>query len=155
LSALDPLLRKQVRSELKDLQRRVGVTFLFVTHDQEEALALSDQMAVMNGGVLEQIGSPQEIYQRPQSKFVASFLGAMNWIDGIGVRPEATRISRQAPANAVITGSIFMGANVQVTARLESGETVLALIPPDSSPFAEGEPVNISWSAPHQLCFDR
>src|SRR6202790_2055597 len=109
LSALDPLLRKQVRSELKDLQRRVGVTFLFVTHDQEEALSLSDRMAVMNGGVLEQVGSPQEIYQHPRSKFVASFLGAMNWIEGIGVRPEFTRISRQMPGNAGVTAPLFLG----------------------------------------------
>src|SRR5580700_4494511 len=61
LSALDPLLRKQVRSELKDLQRRIGVTFLFVTHDQEEALSMSDQIAVMNAGVVEQVGAPQDI----------------------------------------------------------------------------------------------
>ena len=90
LSALDPQLRKQVRSELKDLQRRTGVTFLFVTHDQEEALSLSDQMAVMNAGEIEQTGAPQELYQRPATRFVASFLGAMNWINGCGVRPEAT-----------------------------------------------------------------
>ena len=95
LSALDPQLRKQVRAELKDLQRRVGVTFLFVTHDQEEALSMSDRIAVMNGGQVEQVGTPQEMYQRPRTKFVASFLGAMNWIDGIGVRPECTRISRE------------------------------------------------------------
>jgi ABC-type Fe3+/spermidine/putrescine transport system ATPase subunit len=151
LSALDPLLRKQVRSELKDLQRRVGVTFLFVTHDQEEALSLSDRMAVMNGGVLEQVGSPQEIYQHPRSKFVASFLGAMNWIDGIGVRPEFTRISRQMPGNAVVTGSLFLGASIQVAARLESGDTVLAQIPPDSPAFAEGESVHVSWNPGDQV----
>jgi ABC-type Fe3+/spermidine/putrescine transport system ATPase subunit len=94
LSALDPQLRKQVRSELKELQRRVGVTFLFVTHDQEEALALSDSIAVMNRGAIEQVGSPREVYARPRTRFVASFLGAMNWIDGIGVRPEAVRLLR-------------------------------------------------------------
>ena len=93
LSALDPQLRKQVRSELRDLQRRVGVTFLFVTHDQEEALSMSDQIAVMNAGALEQVGTPREIYARPRTRFVADFLGAMNWIDGIGVRPEAVNIS--------------------------------------------------------------
>ncbi len=92
LSALDPQLRKQVRGELRDLQRRVGVTFLFVTHDQEEALSMSDQIAVMNAGALEQVGSPREIYCRPRTRFVADFLGAMNWIDGIGVRPEAVNI---------------------------------------------------------------
>ncbi len=91
LSALDPALRKQVRAELKSLQRRVGITFLFVTHDQEEALSMSDRIGVMNQGRLEQVGTPEEIYLRPRSRFVASFLGAINWINGIGVRPEATR----------------------------------------------------------------
>src|SRR5437868_2571032 len=80
LSALDPQLRKQVRSELKDLQRRIGITFLFVTHDQEEALALSDCVAIMQHGEIEQIGTPQELYQKPRSRFVASFLGEMNWV---------------------------------------------------------------------------
>ena len=75
LSALDPQLRKQVRAELKDLQRRVGVTFLFVTHDQEEALSMSDRIAVMNGGRGGAGGTPQEIYQRPRTRFVASFPG--------------------------------------------------------------------------------
>src|SRR6202051_2095126 len=69
LSALDPQLRKTVRSELKELQQRTGVTFLFVTHDQEEALSLSDQMAVMNDGAIEQTGAPQELYQRPSTRF--------------------------------------------------------------------------------------
>src|SRR5579864_7813222 len=100
LSALDPDLRKQVRAELKSIQRRTGVTFLFVTHDQEEGLSLSDRMAVMNAGSIEQIGSAEEIYLRPRTRFVASFLGAMNWINGCGVRPEATRLSRQIPQDA-------------------------------------------------------
>src|SRR5579872_223022 len=95
LSALDPDLRKQVRAELKDLQRRSGVAFLFVTHDQEEALSLSDRIGVMHQGALEQIGTPREIYQQPRTRFVASFLGAMNWIGGVGVRPECTRISSE------------------------------------------------------------
>src|SRR5262249_35562910 len=76
LSALDPQLRKQVRAELKDLQRRVGVTFLFVTHDQEEALSMSDFVAVLNRGAVEQVGPPEEVYRRPATRFVASFLGA-------------------------------------------------------------------------------
>src|SRR5208337_3850794 len=73
LSALDPALRKQVRAELKNIQRRVGITFLFVTHDQEEALSLSDRLGVMNQGRLEQVGTPQDIYLRPRTRFVASF----------------------------------------------------------------------------------
>jgi spermidine/putrescine transport system ATP-binding protein len=99
LSALDPQLRKQVRAELKDLQRRTGVTFLFVTHDQEEALALSDRIAIMNAGEIEQTGTPQELYQKPRSRFVASFLGAMNWVDGVGVRPECVCVSRDPGSN--------------------------------------------------------
>src|SRR5271154_1727041 len=70
LSALDPQLRKEVRAELKDLQRRVGVTFVVFTHDQEEALSMSDRIAVMNAGAVEQSGSPQELYQRPRTRFV-------------------------------------------------------------------------------------
>lgn len=159
LSALDPLLRKEVRAELKDLQRRVGVTFLFVTHDQEEALSLSDRIAVMNDGRLEQTGSPQELYQRPQTRFVASFLGAMNWIAGVGVRPEATRISRQSPGSETVTvrgvvnRSVFLGACTHVTARRENGETLLAQIPPECGAFSEGEPVYLWWSAADELRF--
>src|ERR1700692_1502388 len=97
LSALDPQLRKQVRSELKELQRRVGVAFLFVTHDQEEALSMADRLGVMNAGELQQVATPEEVYLHPQTRFVASFLGAINWIGDIGVRPEAMRIAKQAP----------------------------------------------------------
>jgi ABC-type Fe3+/spermidine/putrescine transport system ATPase subunit len=162
LSALDPQLRKQVRAELKDLQRRSGVTFLFVTHDQEEALAMSDRIAVMNAGVVEQIGAPREIYQRPRTKFVAAFLGAMNWMNGIGVRPECTRISKErgidarpsgrAGARGTVTGSVFLGAAVQVEIKLESGEAVIAQVASSES-FAEREAVQIWWDANDELRF--
>src|SRR6202521_2717529 len=122
LSALDPNLRKQVRAELKAIQRRVGITFLFVTHDQEEALSLSDRLGVMNQGRLEQIGTPEEIYLKPQTRFVASFLGLVNWIDGIGVRPEVTRIDTGAAPNATVTRSSFLGNHIQVEASLNTGE---------------------------------
>ena len=78
LSALDARLRAQVRGELRALQRRLGTTFVFVTHDQEEALTLSDRVAVMHAGRLEQIGTPEEIYHRPRSRFVAGFIGEAN-----------------------------------------------------------------------------
>jgi len=81
LGALDLKLRKQMQSELKHLQKRLGITFVFVTHDQEEALTMSDRIAVMNGGVLEQIGTPREIYNRPETKFVADFIGESNVLD--------------------------------------------------------------------------
>jgi spermidine/putrescine transport system ATP-binding protein len=76
LSALDPNLRKQVRAELKNIQRQTGITFLFVTHDQEEALSLSDRLGVMNGGELQQVGTPQDLYLRPRTRFRGVVPGA-------------------------------------------------------------------------------
>jgi ABC-type Fe3+/spermidine/putrescine transport system ATPase subunit len=160
LSALDPQLRKQVRSELKDLQRRIGVAFLFVTHDQEEALSMSDHIAVMNQGAIEQVGSPREIYNRPCTRFVASFLGAMNWIDGVGVRPEATCVlsdahtgTRIAMRNATVTGISFLGSHTHVEARLETGEVVLAQIASDHETFTPGDAVHIHWDARDEIRF--
>jgi spermidine/putrescine transport system ATP-binding protein len=83
LGALDLKLRKEMQLELKTLQREVGITFIYVTHDQEEALTMSDRIAVMNKGVVLQIGKPQEIYERPASKYVADFIGETNFIDGV------------------------------------------------------------------------
>jgi len=154
LSALDPQLRKQVRAEIKDLQRRVGVTFLFVTHDQEEALSMSDSIAVMNRGSVEQVGSPEEIYRRPATRFVASFLGNMNWIDGVGLRPESLRLSREPASGsrrAVVTGRTFLGSMVYVEARLESGETCSAQASNGTSAYAMGDSVHISWDEADEL----
>jgi spermidine/putrescine ABC transporter ATP-binding subunit len=83
LGALDKMLREQMQVELRTLQQRLGITAVFVTHDQEEALTLSDRVAVMRAGVIEQIGAPREIYDRPRNEFVAGFLGASNFIDGV------------------------------------------------------------------------
>jgi spermidine/putrescine transport system ATP-binding protein len=80
LGALDLKLRKELQGQLKTVQRRVGITFVYVTHDQEEAFSMSDRVAVMNEGVLEQVGSPEEIYQRPSTVFVADFVGISNRI---------------------------------------------------------------------------
>src|SRR3989449_6803424 len=82
LSALDLKLRKEMQSELKALQRTVGITFIYVTHDQEEAITLSNRIAVMNAGQLEQEGTPTEVYERPQTRFVADFIGLTNFIAG-------------------------------------------------------------------------
>jgi spermidine/putrescine transport system ATP-binding protein len=92
MAALDPKLRREMRLELKRLQRAVGITFLFVTHDQEEALTLSDVMAVMNNGRLEQVGTPEEIYRRPRTRFVAGFIGSSNLIEGRVTRVEGRRV---------------------------------------------------------------
>jgi ABC-type Fe3+/spermidine/putrescine transport system ATPase subunit len=157
LSALDPKLRKQVRLELKSLQRRVGITFLFITHDQEEALSMADRMAVMNRGAIEQAGTPREIYLRPRSRFVASFLGGMNWIAGVGVRPEVTRLAAQAPADparsvpATVVDSVFLGNCVQVHLRLAGGETVTAEASRQDPAFRAGESVQVWWRAEDEL----
>jgi ABC-type Fe3+/spermidine/putrescine transport system ATPase subunit len=82
LSALDAKIREEVRQELRDLQRQTNLTFIYVTHDQEEALALSDRMAVMHNGQVEQVGSPSQIYDRPASRFVAQFIGKANFLAG-------------------------------------------------------------------------
>src|SRR5438876_5520511 len=84
LGALDVKLRKQMQLELKRIQHELGTTFVYVTHDQEEALAMSDRIAVMNGGRVEQIGAPREIYEHPQTAFVADFIGSLNAIELLG-----------------------------------------------------------------------
>jgi spermidine/putrescine transport system ATP-binding protein len=160
LSALDPNLRKQVRAELKNIQRQVGITFLFVTHDQEEALSMSDRLAVMNAGELQQLGAPDEIYLRPRTRFVASFLGALNWIDDVGVRPEATRIAKHAPApdarsrSATVVQSIFLGNCVHVEARLANGHVAVAEVSRLGDNFTAGEPVFIWWQPADELRFE-
>ncbi len=82
LGALDAKIRKQMQMELKGLQREIGITFIYVTHDQEEAMTMSDSIAVLNAGKLEQLGTPQEIYQKPRTRFVAKFIGECNLIEG-------------------------------------------------------------------------
>ena len=157
LAALDPKLRKQMRLELKEMQRRVGITFLLVTHDQEEALSMSDQLAVMNAGAIEQVGTPQDVYLRPSTRFVAGFLGAVNWIDGIGLRPEVTRISRTLPANgarfrpATVTGSVFLGNCVHVLTRLESGEDAVAEVPRNNRTYQTGESIHLCWNPSDEM----
>lgn len=88
LGALDLKLRQQMQVELKRIQREVGITFVYVTHDQGEALTMSDRIAVMNAGVIEQLGTPREIYERPASRFVAGFIGTSNIVDGHVERAE-------------------------------------------------------------------
>jgi ABC-type Fe3+/spermidine/putrescine transport system ATPase subunit len=155
LSALDPNLRKQVRSDLKALQRSIGVTFVFVTHDQEEALSLSDQIALMHKGKLEQTGTPQELYLHPKSRFVAGFLGAVNWLGDFGVRPEATRVSREPtganPRPALVVGSTFFGSSVHVEAKLASGEKVIAEVSRLNDSFKAGDKVHVWWRTEDEL----
>ena len=159
LSALDPNLRKQVRAELKNIQRRVGITFLFVTHDQEEALSLSDRVAVMNAGELQQVGTPQQLYLRPCNRFVASFLGGVNWFRDCVLRPENTHIARQQPqpdarsCPATVQQSTFLGNCVHVEVLLDHGQTVIAEIPRGDDNFSAGEAVYVWWKPSDELTF--
>jgi iron(III) transport system ATP-binding protein len=93
LSALDARVRLRLRHEIKALQRRLGVTTIMVTHDQEEALTMADRIVVMNHGAIEQVGSPQEIYRRPASAFVADFVGAMNFLSGTLMASNRVRVA--------------------------------------------------------------
>jgi len=159
LAALDPKLRKQMRAELKALQRRTGITFLFVTHDQEEALSLSDRLAVMNEGRIEQFDSPEAVYLRPASRFVAGFLGAVNWLGATGVRPESTRVTRNAPESGpsrrgTVESALFLGNCVHINTLLEGGGRATAEVPREQNDFQEGEAVWISWAPADELRFD-
>jgi ABC-type Fe3+/spermidine/putrescine transport system ATPase subunit len=162
LSALDPNLRKQMRAELKSLQRRVGIAFLFVTHDQEEALSLSDRIAVMNNGRIEQTGSPQDLYLRPATRFVAGFLGAMNWYNGIGIRPESTCVGRRPPPEngarafpARVEEAVFLGNCLHIETRLASGERIVSEISRVSEAYAAGDEVHVWWRPEDELRFPR
>jgi ABC-type Fe3+/spermidine/putrescine transport system ATPase subunit len=112
LGALDLKLRRQLQVELKSLQKRVGTTFIFVTHDQEEALSMSDRIAVMNGGRVEQLSSAKEIYDRPQTAFVAGFVGDNNIFsaerDGPGLRLPELGITRPNEGNAAGAGPLMI-----------------------------------------------
>lgn len=106
LSALDLKLRQQMRDELKQLQRNTGITFIFVTHDQEEALSMSDRIAVMSAGQIQQIGPPSEIYEFPANRFVADFIGDTNFIDATVLDTNADGIAVQLASGDVVKADI-------------------------------------------------
>jgi ABC-type Fe3+/spermidine/putrescine transport system ATPase subunit len=159
LAALDPKLRKEMRTELKAMQRKTGITFLFVTHDQEEALSMSDMIAVMSKGRIEQFGSPEDVYLRPATPFVAGFLGAINWFGKAGVRPESTRVSRKKPEGVPcrrgeIESSLFFGNRVHVNSILDEGGRAVAELARESGRFREGEAVWVHWDAADEVRFE-
>jgi len=132
LSALDARVRSDLRDEIKRVQRETGITTLFVTHDQDEALAMSDRVGVMSQGRLEQLGTPREVYQAPSSSFVARFVGSINEIpiaDGtILVRPEAMEINDD-PARGrwvgTVVASTFQGPSTLVDVRLDAFDVLV------------------------------
>jgi len=118
LGALDLKLRKQMQVELKGIQREVGITFLYVTHDQEEALAMSDRIAVMSEGVVQQCGVPEDVYERPAGPFVAGFIGISNLLPGVAENL-GVRLAGGQLCQAAVPGDCTVGTEVQLSVRPE------------------------------------
>jgi putative spermidine/putrescine transport system ATP-binding protein len=151
LGALDLKLREQMQIELKQLQREVGITFIFVTHDQEEALTMSDRIAVFNNGKIEQLGVPREIYENPISAFVSEFVGQTNRIvidkSRINIRPEQVSVSKMnSLGNRSLTGTlrdvIFVGASTRYLVDTSCG-AVISILPVGD--LKVGDEVMVSW----------
>ena len=123
LGALDLKLRKEMQIELKKLQREVGITFVFVTHDQEEALTMSDRIAVMSQGVALQVGDANDIYEHPNCKFVADFIGETNFLDGKIVEKDGHKVRVELDAGGDIWATtpqpIATGEKISITVRPE------------------------------------
>ncbi|MFY9782550.1 MAG: ABC transporter ATP-binding protein [Acidimicrobiales bacterium] len=169
LGALDLKLRQEMQVELKAIQRRVGITFIYVTHDQEEAMAMSDRIAVMNLGVIEQIGTPQEIYEHPLSAFVARFIGTSNILvrDGKSwsLRPERLSLSAgdgggDERAAGVVSDVVYLGMITRYVVQLDSGESLVVVDTNQSSyetrtgPSA-GDRVVVSWFRRDAVAMDQ
>ena len=161
LSALDPFLRVQMRAELKRWQQELGFTFVHVTHSQEEAMALADQVVVMNHGRIEQTGSPREVFNAPRTEFIARFMGAHNVIPTAGgkvaVRSDRLRLQR-APAatgaasrEASVRAVEYQGTYVQVSVAPQgAADAAWTVTVPDAAfdaqPLSPGETVFVSWA---------
>ncbi len=159
LSNLDLKLREEMRFEISGLQRRLGIATVFVTHDQAEALTMSDRIAVMRAGRIEQLGTPSDIYERPVTQFVAGFIGNANLVPDGGrllvIRPERLKLCdagavpdsmRSWPA--VVERVMYLGARLELRLRLGDGTVLLVDAVNDGSLcVAEGGPVT-AWSRP-------
>ena len=176
LGAVDLKLREQMQVELKGIQREVGITFVFVTHDQQEALTMSDRIAVFHAGRLEQVGPPAEVYERPQSEFVAGFVGTSNLLrgdvartvlgrDGIwSVRPEKIRVlgpgAVAAPddrsASGIVREVVYVGDVTRFVVELDAGAELVALqqnLETSSSDVLafRGRRVALAWRPDHEF----
>jgi len=161
LGALDLKLREQMQTELKALQRRLGITFLFITHDQHEALSMSDRIGVFNKGRLEQVGTPRAVYDAPATRFVAQFVGAANVLDGAAaqrltgrasamLRPERIRLGAADGARAAGTVAEvqYFGAFTRI--KIDAGDALLQADLPDERAGLRPEPgarVHLHWDA--------
>lgn len=157
LGALDLKLRHEMQIELKELQRDIGITFVFVTHDQEEALTMADRIAVFNSGNIVQIGSPRQIYEEPNSEFVAGFVGISNLMHEngkvISIRPEKIRIGNGSDrtASGVVTTVMFLGASTRVDVQV--GDDLLSLLLNNDGQIRVpqiGEQIEISWDSKYE-----
>jgi ABC-type Fe3+/spermidine/putrescine transport system ATPase subunit len=164
LGALDLKLRKELQVFLKTLHADLGITFVYVTHDQEEALAMSDRVAVMSRGQIEQLGSPQEIYDRPASRFVADFIGETNFIrrngDLFALRPERIELARDAGRlAATVVTTMVIGPAVQCVVRTDDGQEVLVRRQRSgngaAASLSEGDRVWLTWADDAALVLDR
>jgi len=159
MSALDARVRSTLRDEIKRIQRDTGVTTLFVTHDQDEALAMSDRVGVMSEGRLEQVGSPHEVYQSPASPFVARFVGSINEIPSeqgtILVRPEALTIHENVHHGkwiGTVVASTFQGPSTLIDVRLDALDLLVRVHAPTGTyDGVAGSRVSISMVGDHLL----
>jgi putative spermidine/putrescine transport system ATP-binding protein len=174
LGALDKQLREEMQVELKRIQREAGITFIFVTHDQEEAMRMSDRIAVFNEGSIEQIGTPQQVYEKPQTKFVASFLGVSNIFEGaaakeifgsptmVNIRPERIKLvpadTKLNTGESGVVGTIieasYIGATTIFLIQTQSGQRVIATrlneeLPDQINRFETGDRVGAVWKSDH------
>jgi putative spermidine/putrescine transport system ATP-binding protein len=171
LGALDLKLRQEMQLELKRIQKAVGITFVYVTHDQEEALTMSDRMAVMASGRIQQVGPPVEVYERPATEFVAGFIGISNLLDRDGVRfvvrPEKLRMLDEGEvADAGMTVEpgtvdevVYIGTSTRYTVRLDRGERLVAvrqnMDAPGRAQSYQGRRVRLAWAPDHTYVLAR
>jgi len=165
LGALDLKLREQMQVELKTLQRNLGITFVFVTHDQGEALSMADRVAIFNDGRIAQVGTPESIYERPETRFVADFVGSSNVLSPaiakatggpekwISLRPEKISILREgeAPAgrlkSAVTVKAVhYQGAGTRLNTESAEGAVLNVMAPSALGKFREGEALTLHWA---------
>ncbi|WP_119396002.1 ABC transporter ATP-binding protein [Salinibius halmophilus] len=156
LSALDAKVRQFLRGEIKKLQQRLGVTTIMVTHDQEEALAMADRIVVMNHGCIEQVGTPEDIYQRPISKFVADFIGSINFFDNdqFAIRPEHISLSLSASekSRAVEVAAVeYLGSFTRFTVKDEHGLYTVDIDSNEASAMAHANTLHMHWLNEHVL----
>ncbi|MFN2646538.1 MAG: ABC transporter ATP-binding protein [Burkholderiales bacterium] len=163
LSNLDLKLREEMRVEIATLQRRLGITTVFVTHDQGEALVMSDRIAVMNAGRIDQVGTPSEIYERPATRFVAEFIGRMNFLGDVGrmvaIRPERARLSAQPPADGfarrgTVKQVLYLGGAREYRLQLEGGERAIVEVPNDGAADRYAEGAAVWFSAARESCYE-